>query len=85
MRIMTSALVTGTLITGAVLSTLSACGVTTVVTPGAAVPAYTTCRDENGEHAEQEFPCLWDGASMGNGHGSTYILTAPGFTGDIDA
>jgi hypothetical protein len=39
------------------------------------VSPMAPCTAEDGSDQGQAFPCLWDGATMGNGQGDTYVLT----------
>lgn len=35
------------------------------------------CANEDGSGADQEFPCVWDAATRGNGKGTSFWLEAP--------
>jgi len=53
--------------------------------PVAGVPTMgepvAACMSEDGSDPRQTFPCRWDAASMCNGRGESYTLSAP--TSDI--
>lgn len=36
------------------------------------------CTEEDGSAPGQPFPCLWDAATMGDGHGQSFYLTSNG-------
>jgi hypothetical protein len=40
---------------------------------GAMVP----CQNEDGSGDGQAYPCMWDGSTMGNGQGDSYVITGP--------
>jgi len=40
-----------------------------------AAPTMAPCESEDGSTPGQTFPCVWNGATMGNGTGDSYVLT----------
>lgn len=61
-----------------VLAALVAAGAARpVAIPGRSAPAYATCQEEDGSTPGQAFPCYWDGRTMGNGAGQSYLLAEP--------
>lgn len=68
------------------LATLAGCH-SAPVTTGNGTGTFPTwsdgvaaCQEEDGSTPGQPFPCRWEAAEQGNGHGLTYTLTAPGET-----
>ncbi len=72
MRRTLAAITTAVVIAGAALA-----GAITPTTAGHPAPALATCLEEDGSTPGQPFPCAWNGRTMGNGQGSSYVLTEP--------
>lgn len=76
-------LVSVSAIVGAVLLVCHALGLLTLNAPGDAssFPRWSdgtyACGEEDGSTPGQPFPCRWEAAEQGNGHGLTYTLAGP--------
>lgn len=52
-------------------------GLTPTPVAGHAMAAtLAPCSTEDGSTPGQAFPCVWDAATHGNGHGLSYVLTS---------